>query len=81
MFKHTTGQPMKLIIDLDWTTRCCPCGVSISSRFTSDNDWQDFLQEHYKHTNGMEMVIVTDDGARCLVEKPEPRLTKLAVPT
>jgi hypothetical protein len=66
---------MRLIVDVDWATMCCPCGEEICSRFESDEAWQRFKEEHAEHTSGYITEAVT---VRALVwGKADPSLRPL----
>lgn len=67
---------MRVYMDLDSQHRVCPCG----SASESGEGWIAWNREHAPHTNGQQLEIVTDDGARCLSEKPEPALSPVWVP-
>lgn len=74
------AKPMELVVDLDWATRTCPCGASICSRHESDAAWEQFVDDHYDHSDGTEIEHCSDDGARVFSERPADRRRELRRP-
>lgn len=72
-------KPMKLLIDLDWSTMECPCGQSLCGRYAEPEQMEQFRRDHAEHTSGQMLEIVTDDGVRAypVNGKPEPVLVPL----
>ena len=45
-------KPMRLLVLLDWCDYTCPCGATLSMRFTSEAEAKAWVAAHKPHTNG-----------------------------
>jgi hypothetical protein len=65
---------MKCVVHLDTVEYTCPCGSTINNQGAAITSW---LKQHTPHTDGSCEEEVSNDGAKCLVSKPEKRIISL----